>query len=81
MAKLESLKTPFTLLAPEERLTLVLAIRLNRRTSKRPPPAERKTSTSSSARTKRAPASVNNLSANDAARLLAELEAMLEMEE
>lgn len=78
MAKLESLKTPFTMLTPEERLSVVLAVRLNRRTSKRPPPAERKPRVTGSSKK---PTSVNNLSADDAARLLAELEAMLEMEE
>lgn len=79
MARLESLKTPFTQLSDSERMDLVMAIRFNRRISKRPPPVERTRKTSSA--TKKPKLSVSDLNPTDAARLLEQLEAMLESED
>ena len=74
MSKLSRIHPRFSELSAEDRLSLILAIRLNRRTSKRPPPAERVAKTKKVA----APQSVSALSDSQLARLEAELLALLE---
>ena len=73
MSKLSRIRPRFSELSAEDRLSLILAIRLNRRTSKRPPPAKRVSKAK-----KTMPASVLTLSISDLARLEAELLALLE---
>lgn len=73
MPKLSRLRPRFSELSAEGRLTLILAIRLNRRTSKRPPPAKRVAKAK-----KTAVPAVSKLSDSQLARLEAELMALLE---
>lgn len=75
MPKLSRIRPRFSELSAEDRLNLILAIRLNRRTSKRPPPAERTPREKAAAKT---PRTVSQLSDSQLARLEAELLALLE---
>ncbi len=74
MPKLSRIRPRFSELSAEDRLNLILAIRLNRRTSKRPPPTER-VAKEKAAKT---PRTVSQLSDSQLARLEVELLALLE---
>jgi hypothetical protein len=79
VSKLNRLKTPYSELSPDDRLSLILAIRLSRRTSKKPPPTERATKEcANKSAVKQPKAALTKMSNADLARLEAELLALME---